>query len=171
MSKARRCWHKSIHDSSLYSYLWHAIDTPDVFCKDKTSTLPPAGTSLHTIRLAEDIYEFGANFYFTNYCFKESPFSHTFHKWKIQAYHNATTDHVLRAAIEAVGMAGMANVSQDSTIATKSSRRYNQGVIAIERAFEHEIDAIADETLMALVVMGLYAVNLALSTPYQCAVL
>lgn len=67
--------------------------------------------------------------------------------------------HVLREAIEAVGMAGISNVSDAPDVASKSKRQYGRALASLNQALKDPTQALADTTLMAVILLGLYEVD------------
>jgi hypothetical protein len=120
-----------------------------------TSSLCPIGISRP---LSQPVSELGANFFFAKYTFNEPPFFSDHHDWLTQSYFEDGPNHVLRAAIEAVGMAGISNVSHAPYVASKSKERYCEAVAAMKQALNDPVQAIADMTFMAVILLGLFEV-------------
>ncbi|KIX07330.1 uncharacterized protein Z518_01983 [Rhinocladiella mackenziei CBS 650.93] len=122
-----------------------------------TSSLYPVSISYP---LSQPINELGANFFFTKYTFNEAPFANDYHDWLTQSYFEDGPSHVLRAAIEAVGMAGISNVSHAPHVASKSKVQYCEALAALKQALKDPVQASADTTFMAVILLGLFeAVN------------
>ncbi|KAF2798423.1 hypothetical protein K505DRAFT_414363 [Melanomma pulvis-pyrius CBS 109.77] len=102
--------------------------------------------------LSHSVDELGANFFFAKYTSNEAPFSGEYYDWLIQSYYSDC--RVLRTAIEAVGMAGIANVSHTPHILSKSKIQYCKALNAMKRALDDPIDAISDTTFMAVILLG-----------------
>jgi hypothetical protein len=120
-----------------------------------TSSLRPISIS-HP--LFQPINELGANFFFAKYTFNEPPFSTDYHDWLTQSYFEDGPNHVLRAAIEAVGMAGISNVFHAPHVASKSKEQYCEALAAMKQALNDPVQAIADTTFMAVILLGLFEV-------------
>jgi hypothetical protein len=108
--------------------------------------------------LSQPINELGANFFFTKYAFDEPPFSSDYHDWLAQSYFEDGPNHGLRAVIEAVGMAGISNVFHAPHVASKSKEQYCMALAAMKQASNDPVQAIADTTLMAVILLGLFEV-------------
>lgn len=105
----------------------------------------------------QPISELGASFFFTKYTFNEPPFCTEYHDWLIQSY--SEDGHILRAAIEAVGMAGISNVSDAPDAACKSKSQCGRALAGLNQALNDPTQALADTTLMAVILLGLYEVD------------
>lgn len=99
----------------------------------------------------------GASFFFTKYTFNEVPFCGDYHDWLTQSYFNDGS--VLQAAIEAVGMAGISNVSFAPYVASRAKEQYCKAVTAVNLALSDPVQAVADSTLMAVILLGLFEVS------------
>jgi hypothetical protein len=132
------------------------ISAPTSESKSLTSSFGPVSISYP---LSQPINELGANFFFTKYTFNEPPFSSDYHDWLAQSYFEDGPNHVLRAAIEAVGMAGISNVSHAPHVASKSKEQYCKALAAMKQVSNDPVQAIADTTLMAVILLGLFEVH------------
>lgn len=108
--------------------------------------------------LSHPIDILGANFFFAKYTFNGPPFSSNFHDWLTQSYLENRPSHVLRAVIEAVGMAAISNVSHAPHVASKSKKQYCKALTAMRQALNEPIQALADTTFMAAILLGLFEV-------------
>jgi hypothetical protein len=109
--------------------------------------------------LSQPINELGANFFFAKYTFNEPAFSSDYHDWLTQSYFEDGPNHVLRAAIEAVGMAGISNVFHAPHVASKSKEQHCEALAAMKQALNDPVQAIADTTFMAVILLGLFEVT------------
>ena len=125
--------------------------------KSFTSSFGPISISCP---LSQPINELGANFFFAKYTFNEPPFSGEYHDWLTQSYFDDGPNHVLRAAIDAVGMAGISNVSHAPHVASKSKEQYCEALAAMKEALNDPVQAIADTTFMAGILLGVFEVTL-----------
>jgi hypothetical protein len=121
-----------------------------------STSLPPNSIS-HP--LSQPINEIAANFFFANYSCNEPPFSESYQAWLTQIYSEARPNHALRVAIEAVGLAGISNVSYAPNLASKSQELYGRALAATKQALSDPIESIADSTLMSVITLGLFEVN------------
>ena len=108
--------------------------------------------------LCQPISELGANFFVTKYSLNEPPFSTDYHDWLTRSYFEDGPNDVLRASIEAVGMAGIANVFHTPQVASKSKQRYCEALAALRQALDDPVQAIADTTFLAVILLGLFEV-------------
>lgn len=106
--------------------------------------------------LSQPIEELGGNFFFTNYTFDESPFSGDYHAWLVKSYFE--DGNVLRTAIQAVGMAGISNISPAPHITSRSRERYCKTLTTVQQALNNREEARTDATLMAIILLGLFEV-------------
>ena len=109
--------------------------------------------------LSQPINELGANFFFAKYSINESPFSNEYHDWLARSYFEGEPSHVLRAAINAVGMAGISNVFHAPHVASKSKEQYCKALAAMKQALDNPVEAVADTTFMAIILLGLFEVR------------
>ena len=107
---------------------------------------------------SQPINELGANFFFAKYTFKERPFSGAYHDWLTQSYVEYQPNHILRTAIEAVGLAGLSNVFHAPDIASKAKAQYCEVLAGMKQTLNDPVQAIADTTLMAVILLGLFEV-------------
>ncbi|KEF56874.1 uncharacterized protein A1O9_07064 [Exophiala aquamarina CBS 119918] len=113
-------------------------------------------TSNLSCGLSHPLGELGMNFFFTRYTFDQPPFSHGYSHWLAQACFGHTPNHALQAAIEAVGTAALANVFHAPSAAAKSKKQYSWALMATKRALNNPTQALADETMMAIILLGLF---------------
>lgn len=109
--------------------------------------------------LSHPLGELGINFFFTRYTFNQQPFSHDYSQWLAQSCFGHAPNHALRAAIEAVGTAALANVFHAPSAASKSNKQYSLALLATTKALNDPVQALADETMMAIILLGLYEVS------------
>lgn len=56
-------------------------------------------------------------------------------------------------------MAGISNISDAPEVASKSKRQYGRALAALNQALNDPTQALADTTLMAVILLGLYEVD------------
>lgn len=105
------------------------------------------------------VAELGANFFFAKYSYGESPHYSNYQQWLGVSYHSSGPTVGLRAAIEAVGLAGIANMSPSKHLAASSKQRYCQAVREVQLALKDPVHAISDTTLMTVFLLGLFEVR------------
>ena len=121
-----------------------------------TSPLSPVNISFP---LSLPITDLGANFFFTKYTFNEPPFSTSYHSWLTQSYFEDGPSHCLRTVIEAVGMAGISNISHTPQLASKAKEQYCNALIAMKKDLDDPNLALADTTFLAAILLGLFEVT------------
>jgi hypothetical protein len=127
---------------------------------ESKSLTSPFGLNSISYPLPLPINELAANFFFAKYGeFNETPFSGDYHDWLTQSYFEGGPNHVLRAAIEAVGMAGISNVFHTPHVMPKSKGQYYKALAAMKQALNDPVQAIADTTLMAVILLGVFEVR------------
>src|SRR5262249_43323873 len=102
--------------------------------------------------------ELGANFFFTKYTINEAPFCNDYNDWLTRSYFEDGPSHVLRVAIDAVGMAGISNVFHAPPVSSKTKKQYCQALAAMKQALDDPVQAIADTTFMAIILLGVFEV-------------
>ena len=103
--------------------------------------------------------ELGASFFFAKYSYNESPYYVSHQEWLANSYLHDSPDKALRAAIEAVGIAGISNLSPASYLATCSREKYCKAVLELKEALKDPVQAAADSTLMTVFLLGLFEVE------------
>ncbi|KAK3937231.1 hypothetical protein QBC46DRAFT_461014 [Diplogelasinospora grovesii] len=128
--------------------------------KDSKPLAPSPFPSSISYPLSQPANELGANFFFARYTgpLNEAPFSSDFVDWLTQSYlfENTLSSRVLKAAIEAVGMAGISNTSHAPDVFSRSRARYCEALAAMNQALHDPDQAISDATLMAITLCGFF---------------
>lgn len=109
--------------------------------------------------LSQPINELGAHFFFANYTCDEPPLSEAYHSWLTKTYFEDRPNHALRAAIEAAGMAGISNKFYAPHVAFKSKGQYGRALAATKQALSDPVESVADTTLIAVILLGLFEVT------------
>jgi hypothetical protein len=118
----------------------------------------PPGFSLSSIQqpLSLPLRELAANFYFTHYSYGGPPLSSGFCSWVAGVY--AERKHPLSTIIEAIGMSAISNTHFAPHIAVHAKENYGRVLAATTRVIMSPVGAVADTTLMAVLLLGLYEV-------------
>jgi hypothetical protein len=124
--------------------------------KSFTSSFSPISISYP---LSQPINELGANFFFAKYTSNDPPFASDYNDWLSQSYFQDGASHVLRAAIEAVGMAGISNVFHAPHVSSKSKEKYREALVAMKKALNDPVQVTADTTFMAVILFGFFEVT------------
>lgn len=140
--------------------------TTSISCDDgdlgRAFPIPPSAFGLPVSKvsygLSQPLVELGLNFFFTRYTFDQPPFSQDYSQWLKWSCSGYTPNNSLRAAIEAVGMAALANVFHAPNAASRSKKQYSKALMATKRALNDPLLALADETMMAIILLGQYEV-------------
>ena len=120
--------------------------------------MPPWRSYSIPFSLSQPIHDLGASFFFAKYCFNESPVFTGYHGWLAESYLTGKRCHILQAAIDAVGLAGLSNVSSAPYIEAKSKERYCDALNALKQLLNDPAEAVADTTLLAVNLLTLYEV-------------
>lgn len=105
--------------------------------------------------ISPSIHELAANFFFANYNPRGPPYSDKYHNWLTREYWDARPDHILRATIEAVGMAGISNTFHATSLMPKAKEQYGRALTMTNKALRSPIEATTDRTLLAILLLGL----------------
>ena len=108
--------------------------------------------------LSLSISDLGASFFFTKYLPRETVVSRNFHDWLSGVYASKDSNYALHAIIQAVGIAGLFNVSPSQVKAVESQKLYSQALSALQRLFDDPVHATSDATLTAVILLALYEV-------------
>lgn len=130
--------------------------------KNKTlpSSPPTSFIVQPSIALLQPINDLAASFFFANYALPGPPISDGNHDWLVRTYGELHPRNALRVTVEAVGMAGMANIFHDPYIVPKAQAQYGQALRATSHALRDPVEVTADTTLMATLLLGLFEVGL-----------
>jgi hypothetical protein len=118
-----------------------------------TSPIPQLGMP---VALDQPWDEAGANFFFGRYAFYDPPVYKDYYTWLSQSYFSGCW--VLTAAVEAVGMAGLANIRGDESLAAQADEKCVIAMRRLQQALIDPIERSADETLMAVLLLALFEV-------------
>jgi hypothetical protein len=104
------------------------------------------------------IKHLGASFFFTKYLPRETVVSRNFYDWLSEIYSSEDSNNALQAIIQAVGIAGLFNISPSHGKAVESQKLYSQAISVLQRLFDDPIHATSDTTLTAVILLALYEV-------------
>ncbi|KIW73095.1 hypothetical protein PV04_01239 [Phialophora macrospora] len=108
--------------------------------------------------LSMPIDNLGASFFFAKYSFNEEPFFSGYHDWLAHSYLEDGPSNVLRAAIDAVGLAGLSNVSYAPELESKSKEQYCNVLTALKKVLADPARVVENVTLMAVILLILFEV-------------
>lgn len=104
------------------------------------------------------IKDLGASFFFTKYLPRETIVSRNFYDWLSEVYSCEDSNNALQTIIQAVGIAGLFNVSPSQEKAEESQKLYFQAISVLQTLFNDPIHATSDTTLTAVILLALYEV-------------
>ncbi|KAJ6101941.1 hypothetical protein N7486_004368 [Penicillium sp. IBT 16267x] len=119
--------------------------------------------------LSLSINDLGASFFFSKYLPRETVVSRNFYDWLSEVYSTENSNHALQATIQAVGIAGLFNVSPSQGKAVESQKLYSQAISALQRLFDDPIHATSDATLTAVILLALYEIVTFQTREDQCS--
>lgn len=102
------------------------------------------------------INEIAAHFFVANYVYDKPPLSEAYQLWLTDIYLEASTNHTLRAAIEAVGLAAISNISYAPQVAVRSRYQYGRALAILKESLGDPAEAITDITLLTIILLGLF---------------
>ena len=108
--------------------------------------------------LSQAVQSSGASFFFTNYACDDAPGIRGYRLWLTNAYQTEAPNEGIRAAIEAVGLAGISNISYAPAVFFESQRRYGRALAAAKSALVDPGQVGTDTTLMIVILLQLYEV-------------
>ncbi|KAF4892029.1 hypothetical protein CGCF415_v001707 [Colletotrichum fructicola] len=142
-------------DETLLDIQLHDVCTgTDVGLTDFVRTAISSGTI--STSLGQTLEDRAANFFFAYYTTTGPPFGDTYQEWLAQTYLEAVPSNVVRAAVQAVGMAAISNVHNAPDVIIQAKERYCQALNATNLALRDPTLVAADSTLMAILLLGLF---------------
>jgi len=121
--------------------------------------LPPDArkqSGISSLAPTQPITKLAANFFFTNFTCVGPPFSETYQSWLADAYGRGPSNHPLRVAIEAVGLAGLSNMYYAPEIAAKAKQAYGRALAATNGVLDDPAVSLEDTTLLTVILLGLF---------------
>jgi hypothetical protein len=100
--------------------------------------------------------DLGANFFFMKYSFAEEPVFVGYHDWLTSLYLDGIRSPALCAAIEAVGLAGLSNISYARYLQQHSRKQYGKALAMLKQALDDSALVYADETLVTVILLILF---------------
>ncbi|KKK26308.1 hypothetical protein ARAM_001563 [Aspergillus rambellii] len=108
--------------------------------------------------LSQDPNTLAGNFFFARYNSFSGPPYCPEPDWLAQSYLEESPSNAIREVIEAVGLAAMSNISYAPDIAYKANQQYCRALVAMNQALDDPGTAIADASLMCVILLGLFEV-------------
>jgi len=109
--------------------------------------------------LPPSVYDLGANFFFARFLSEKSGLFGDYFSWLTQLYSTAPSDGLVRAAVEAVGLSALSNVSWAPDVQIKSSEQYSKTLGVLNFVLEDSERAKSDDTLLVITLLILFEVG------------
>jgi len=111
--------------------------------------------------LGQSVDEAGATFFFNHYSCSGPPTLNmeSCDTWLAKIYTGDQAIKSLRLAVEAAGMAGLANVIHAPLMALRAKESYVRALAAMQTALRDPTTSTADTTVMTVMVLGLFEVG------------
>ncbi|KAJ5934162.1 hypothetical protein N7466_003709 [Penicillium verhagenii] len=77
---------------------------------------------------------------------------------KVKVYSSQDSNDALRAAIQAVGIAGLFNISPSQGNEVESQKLHCRAISALQKLFNDPVHATSDATLTAVILLALYEI-------------
>lgn len=98
-------------------------------------------------------------YFFRNYVLEDNSMSGSF-QYLYELYDNELIGPALTDSIECLGMVGLANFWKASEFQFQANKKYNSALRLVSLRLRNEEEARADQTLVAVMLLGLYEVIL-----------
>lgn len=95
-------------------------------------------------------------FFFNDYLLEDSPTPKSLYDWLPRLYGAASPDSALSHIVTALGVACLANAIQVPEFMTRANIKYAETLKRVNSALRDPIEARADETLLVVMLLGLY---------------
>ncbi|KAI9642504.1 hypothetical protein NHQ30_009309 [Ciborinia camelliae] len=125
---------------------------------DEWMMQPVAQTTPFTLELSTSSAEQATCYFFRNYVLEDNSSSGSF-QYLHDIYGNELIGPALADSIESLGMVGLANFWKASDLKLHANRKYNSALRLVSSRLRNEEEARADQTLVAVMLLGLYETN------------
>lgn len=98
------------------------------------------------------------NFFLAHYAPTGPILSDQSYYWLFQAYWNPSSD-LVRLATDAVSLSALANKFYAPDMIPRSRQLYSRSLMRLNEILQDPVEAVRDDTLMAVVLLGLYEVR------------
>jgi hypothetical protein len=102
--------------------------------------------------------EFATCFFFMNYVLDDQ-YSRGAFKHLIDIYRGETVSTSLADAVTSIGIAGPAHFYKDSSVMVNTNKKYSSALSSVSIRLRDSTSAKEDQTLMAVVLLGVYEVS------------
>jgi hypothetical protein len=110
--------------------------------------------------LPQPLQNLGVRFFFEKYALHELPLATKYRTWLATCCEESQKRPSCPGlAVNAVGLAGVANITKDCKFASQAKEKYHAALTALDTALRDPITAAKDETLAAVIVLGHYEVS------------
>lgn len=143
----------------------HQVKTPDV---DESPTpqqrqaefpfFPNSKAGLQHPVLGSPMNALSVNFFLAHYAPTGPILSDQSYDWLFQAYWNPRSD-LVRLATDAVSLSALANKFYAPDMMLRSRQLYSRSLMRLNEILQDPVEAVRDDTLMAVVLLGLYEVR------------
>ncbi|RAL62146.1 hypothetical protein DID88_002630 [Monilinia fructigena] len=116
------------------------------------------GTTPFTLELSTSAAEQATCYFFRNYVLEDKSTSGSF-QYLHDIYGNEIIGPALVNGIESLGMVGLANFWKSQDLQFHAHRKYNSALRLVSSRLRNEVEARADQTLVAVMLLGLYETN------------
>lgn len=106
-----------------------------------------------------------ANYFFHNYVLEDGSTNGPF-QYIHSIYNNEIIGPAMADSIESLGLVGLANFWQSPELKIQANRKYNSALRQVSSRLRNEEEAKEDQTLVAVMLLGLYEVKSDLSRNY-----
>lgn len=150
------------HKSGTVSQSAH--DLAEAVCSSSDLILAPLAsfrmqmTPLVDDRLKTSPEDQAAGYFFTNYVIDADGFRNGYNDYLPSVYAMSSPDSAVSKMITALGMAGIANAQGAPEAQAVSIYQYTSALRNVNDALQDTSKAMADETLISIVLLGLYEV-------------
>ncbi|EDN99872.1 hypothetical protein SS1G_02730 [Sclerotinia sclerotiorum 1980 UF-70] len=111
-----------------------------------------------TIELSTSSSEQATCYFFRNYVLEDKSTSGSF-QYLHDIYGNELIGSALADSIESLGMVGLANFWKAPDLQLHANRKYNSALRLVSSRLRNEAEARADQTLVAVMLLGLYEIT------------
>lgn len=134
----------------------------DVSESNSTNSVTPPTTSAASVipqPLSPSIEEQATCFFVQNYIWEDFSSSRGYFHCLPTIYRALPETSAVTHAVVSIGLAGLANTMKSGKVLTKATRRYSLALSSVNAALQDVEKAKEDQTLIAVMLLGLYEVT------------
>ena len=147
------------YDSDFSEPLAETAQDPSTYNSDSLELVIAAGDSPFTKPLGISLENQAIGYFFSNYVFSEPSFQQGYNWHLPHIFNRLSADSPLSSAIASVGLAGIANTRNSRDAQSASTVQYAAALHGVNAALRSPVEATADETLITVLLLGLYEVG------------